>query len=119
MSNSGLSEARLGRMHDVMTGYVERGEVPGLVMLVSRHGEAHVEALGKLAAGGSTPIPRDPIFRIPPMTNPIDALDQKHPEIAALFLDTMEAIVTHAVQVEPRASQKWLEKIKGSLAETK
>jgi hypothetical protein len=31
MSISGLSKARLVRMHDVMTGYVERGEVPGLV----------------------------------------------------------------------------------------
>lgn len=36
MSTGGLSEARLGRMHDVMAGHVERGEVPGLVTLVSR-----------------------------------------------------------------------------------
>jgi hypothetical protein len=28
MSTGGLSQARLGRMHDVMAGYVERGEVP-------------------------------------------------------------------------------------------
>jgi len=41
MSISGLSQARLGRMYDVMTGYVERGEVPGLVTLVSRRGEIH------------------------------------------------------------------------------
>ena len=36
MSTAGLSTARLVRMHDVMAGYVERGEVPGLVTLVTR-----------------------------------------------------------------------------------
>jgi hypothetical protein len=35
MSSGGLSEARLGRMHDAMSGYVERGAVPGIVTLVS------------------------------------------------------------------------------------
>jgi hypothetical protein len=34
--SGGLSKARLGRMHDVMAGYVDRGQVPGLVTLVSR-----------------------------------------------------------------------------------
>jgi hypothetical protein len=38
MSTSGLSKARLGRMHDVMAGYVERGDVPGVVTLVSQRG---------------------------------------------------------------------------------
>ncbi len=38
MSSGGWSEARLGRMHDVMAGHVERGDVPGLVTLVSRRG---------------------------------------------------------------------------------
>lgn len=64
MSNGGLSKARLDRMHDVMAGYVERGEVPGLVTLVSRCGETHVDAIG---------IPRDTIFRISSMTKPIAA----------------------------------------------
>jgi hypothetical protein len=36
MSNGGLSKARLGRMHDVMAGDVERGKVPGVVTLLSR-----------------------------------------------------------------------------------
>lgn len=46
MSTAGLSEARLARMHDVMAGYVERGEVPVLVTLVSRRGEVHVDVIG-------------------------------------------------------------------------
>jgi hypothetical protein len=56
---------RLGRMHDVMAGYVERGAVPGIVTLVSRHGEVHVDAIGMKAVGGSDPIRRDTIFRTP------------------------------------------------------
>src|SRR3989442_932068 len=73
MSTAGLSKARLGRMHDVMAGYVERGEVPGLVTLVSRRGEVHVDAIGMKAVGDSDPIRRDTIFRISSMTKPITA----------------------------------------------
>src|SRR6266496_1965327 len=73
MSNGGLSRVRLGRMHDVMAGYVERGEVPGIVTLVSRRGEVHVDAIGTKAAGGSDPMRRDTIFRISSMTKPITA----------------------------------------------
>src|SRR5437867_360759 len=73
MSTAGLSKARLGRLHDVMAGYVERGEVPGLVTLVARRGEAHVDAIGTKAVGGSDPIGREAIFRISSMTKPITA----------------------------------------------
>src|SRR5438876_6395586 len=73
MSVEGLSKARLGRMHDVMAGHVEHGEVPGIVTLVSRRGEVHVDALGTLALGGSDPMRRDAIFRIASMTKPIAA----------------------------------------------
>jgi CubicO group peptidase (beta-lactamase class C family) len=73
MSAGGLSKARLGRMHDVMAGYVERGEVPGLVTLVSRRGEVHVDAIGMKAVEGLDPIRRDTIFRISSMTKPITA----------------------------------------------
>jgi hypothetical protein len=48
MSVGGLSKGRLGRLRDVMAGHVERGEVPGLVTLVSRRGEVHVEAIGAI-----------------------------------------------------------------------
>jgi CubicO group peptidase (beta-lactamase class C family) len=73
MSSAGLSNARVARLHDVMAGYVERGEVPGLVTLVSRRGETHIEALGMKALGGSDPVQRDTIFRIASMTKPITA----------------------------------------------
>jgi CubicO group peptidase (beta-lactamase class C family) len=74
MSAGELSKTRLGRMHDVMTGYVERGEVPGLVTLVSRRGEVHVDVIGTMAYGGSDPIRRDTIFRISSMTKPVTAV---------------------------------------------
>ena len=74
MSSPGLSKARLGRMHDVMAGYVERGEVPGLVTLVSRGDEVHVDAMGAKALGGGDLMRRDTIFRIASMSKPITAV---------------------------------------------
>jgi CubicO group peptidase (beta-lactamase class C family) len=73
MRDGGLSAERLKRLHDVMTGYVERGEVPGLVTLVARRGEGHVDAIGAMAAGSEEPMRRDTIFRISSMTKPITA----------------------------------------------
>jgi len=73
MSTAGLSRARLNRMHEVMVGYVERGDVPGLVTLVSRRGEVHVDVIGTQAIGNSPPMRRDTIFRISSMTKPITA----------------------------------------------
>jgi len=74
MSASGLTAARLARMHDVMAGYVERGEVPGIVTAVSRRGDAHVDAIGTKAVGGGAPVARDTIVRIASMTKPIIAV---------------------------------------------
>jgi CubicO group peptidase (beta-lactamase class C family) len=46
--------------------------MPGLVALVSRGEDVHVEALGVLSFGGA-PTNRDAIFRIGSMTKPITA----------------------------------------------
>jgi CubicO group peptidase (beta-lactamase class C family) len=73
MSAGGFSKVRLGRMHDVMAAPVERGEVPGLVTLISRRGEVHVDAIGTKAAGWDDPVGRDTIFRIASMTKPVTA----------------------------------------------
>ncbi len=69
----GFSPARLRRMHEVMSKHVEGGAVPGLVMLVARRGEIHVDALGTMAIGGGGPMRRDTIFRIASVTKPITA----------------------------------------------
>jgi CubicO group peptidase (beta-lactamase class C family) len=70
--SGGWSKSRLARMHDVMAGYVERGEVPGLVLAVSRRGEAVIEPLGVIDADG-TPSQSDTLFRISSLTKPITA----------------------------------------------
>jgi CubicO group peptidase (beta-lactamase class C family) len=74
MGIGGFSEPRLGRMHEVMTGYVERGEVPGIVTGLSRRGQVHVDAFGVKVLGGHDPIGRDTISRIASMTKPITAV---------------------------------------------
>ncbi|WP_437318434.1 serine hydrolase domain-containing protein [Sorangium sp. So ce385] len=74
MSTGGLSRARLGRMRDVMSGHVERGAAPGLVTLICRRGEVHVDAIGVKAVGGGDPMRRDTIFRITSMTKPVTAV---------------------------------------------
>jgi CubicO group peptidase (beta-lactamase class C family) len=70
---NGLSKARLGRMHEVMAGYVEAGDMPGLVTLVSRDGEIFVDAIGSIAFDGPL-MQRDTIFRITSMTKPVTAV---------------------------------------------
>jgi CubicO group peptidase (beta-lactamase class C family) len=60
-------------LHDAMKGFVDRGEIPGIVTLVSRGQEAQVDALGTMTAGGSEPMKRDTIFRIASITKPITA----------------------------------------------
>ena len=73
MSSGGLSEARLERMHETMAAYVERGHVSGMVNLVARRDEVHVDVMGTKAVGGA-PMRRDTIFRIASMTKPIAAV---------------------------------------------
>ena len=73
MRDGGFSKPRLARMHEVMAGYVERGEVPGIVALVCRRGEVHVAAIGTKAVGGSDPVRRDTLFRIASLSKPITA----------------------------------------------
>jgi CubicO group peptidase (beta-lactamase class C family) len=71
---AGLSKPRLERMHRVLSGYVERKEMPGLVALVGRHDDLHVETLGSLAYGNAEPMRRDTIFRIASISKPITAV---------------------------------------------
>ncbi len=72
MSAGGFSKARISRLHDVMAGYVERGEVPGVVTLASRGAEVYVDAIGAKSVGGD-PIGRDTIFRIASLSKPVMA----------------------------------------------
>ena len=70
----GLDKSRLRRVHDVLSGSVERKGVPGLVALVSREDDVHVEVLGTLSTDQTGPMKRDTIFRIASITKPIAAV---------------------------------------------
>ncbi len=74
MSTAGLSKSRLERTHQVLSGYVERKEMPGLVALVSHHDDIHVETLGTMSVGHTAPMKRDTIFRIASITKPVTAV---------------------------------------------
>jgi hypothetical protein len=54
MAEGALSKVGLERMHGVLAGHVERGNVPGLVTLVSRRDEVRVEALGTIGSACCT-----------------------------------------------------------------
>ena len=68
----GLTAAGLGRLREVAEQHVGDDRVPGLVALVARGHQVHVEALGTLAIGGA-PVSRDSLFRIASTTKPITA----------------------------------------------
>jgi CubicO group peptidase (beta-lactamase class C family) len=67
-----LSGDGLARIADVAAGHVGEDKVPGLVALVARGDQAHVEALGSLSIGGP-PVRRDSLFRIASTTKPVTA----------------------------------------------
>lgn len=46
-------------MHEVMSGYVKRGEIPGIVTLVCRRGDPHVDTIGMEGIGGGEPMRLD------------------------------------------------------------
>lgn len=61
-----LSKSRLERMRRVLQGHVDRGELPGLVTLVSSGDEVQVETYGTMR--------RDTIFRVASITKPVTAV---------------------------------------------
>ena len=73
MSMALLAADRLARLHDILSTHVDSGTTPGLVAVVSRGGEQHVDVLGSATIGGP-PVQRDTIFRISSMTKPITAV---------------------------------------------
>ncbi|ATZ22951.1 Esterase EstB [Streptomyces lavendulae subsp. lavendulae] len=69
--NNGLSGAGLRRLREVLRRHVESGKVPGLVALVGRGEETHVEAIGTMRHDGGPPMRRDTIFRMASTTKPV------------------------------------------------
>ena len=74
MGVAGLSKSRLKRMGKVLSGYVERQDLPGMVYIVARNDDVHVKTLGTMRVGESLPLKRDAIFRIASLAKPITAV---------------------------------------------
>jgi CubicO group peptidase (beta-lactamase class C family) len=69
--NGGFTEAGLRRLREVLAGHVESGKIPGLVALVSRGDQTHVETIGTMRHGGGPPMRRDTIFRMASTSKPV------------------------------------------------
>ena len=70
--NLGFSPARLQRLTDTYQGYVDRGELPGAVLLIARGNKiAYLQAIGYQDREKKTPMKADAIFRLASMTKPI------------------------------------------------
>ncbi|MGH9030403.1 MAG: serine hydrolase domain-containing protein, partial [Acidimicrobiales bacterium] len=74
MTSPALSKERLDRLHELMARHVADGAAPGLVSVVSRRGDAHLDVIGSTAVSGSQPMRSDSIFRISSMTKPVTAV---------------------------------------------
>lgn len=113
-SNRGFSETGLRRMRDVLARHVESGKIPGLVALVSKNGETHVEALGTMRHDGGVPMRRDTIFRMASTSKPVT--------IAAMMILLDECRVRLDDSVEPwlpeLADRRVLKRADGPLDDT-
>ena len=68
----GLSSARLARITDTLKADVERGRIPGAVVVVARKGRvAYAQAIGFRDKPAGSPMTVDSIFRIASMTKPM------------------------------------------------
>ncbi|MET8858938.1 serine hydrolase domain-containing protein [Streptomyces sp. NPDC004579] len=76
MTAGGFSSKRLVRVRELAERHVDAGFVPGMVIVLARHGRVHIEATGTLAfegAGSRTPMAGDTICRMASMTKPVVA----------------------------------------------
>ncbi|MEV6357821.1 serine hydrolase domain-containing protein [Streptomyces hydrogenans] len=67
----GFTEAGLRRVREVLARHVESGRIPGLVALVGRGDDTHVEALGTMRHDGGAPMSRDTVFRMASTSKPV------------------------------------------------
>src|SRR3970040_118424 len=71
----GLSFARLERLGQILRADVERGRLPGAVVLIARRGRiAYFEAVGFRDKAAGAPMTRAAIVRISSMTKPFTSV---------------------------------------------
>src|SRR5262252_8436218 len=68
----GLSSTRLQVLTERLKADIDKGMIPGVVLMISRHGKiGYFEAMGSLDPEKKTAMTKDAIFRIYSMTKPI------------------------------------------------
>lgn len=114
----GFSSSRLKRLTGAMAAYVGGGQIPGMVGLIARGEETHVEIVGHADLAASAAMRRDSLFRIASVSKPVIAVaammlveegvlrldgpvDGFLPELAdRRVLSSLEAEVTDTVAAE-------------------
>ena len=72
---AGFSSERLNRISKIMSAYVHRGDLPGIITLVERKVKTvHLDKCGFKDVGLEEPIEFDTLFRIYSMTKPITSV---------------------------------------------
>jgi CubicO group peptidase (beta-lactamase class C family) len=61
-------------MRAIMGAYVERGDMPGLVTVISRGDQTYIDAYGRPSFESAGEMRRDSIFRIASLTKPVTAV---------------------------------------------
>ena len=74
MVTQGFATSRLERMHEVLSGHIQRKDMPGLVALLSHHDDVHIETLGTPSFESQSPMTRDTIFRIASISKVVTAV---------------------------------------------
>ncbi|HVX78112.1 MAG TPA: serine hydrolase domain-containing protein [Bradyrhizobium sp.] len=68
----GLSASRLQKMSDAFKREIDKGTIPGVTVLVARHGKiGWFDAIGRQSPAADAPMARNTVFRIFSMTKPI------------------------------------------------
>ena len=102
------------RLHDAMAARVAKGELPGMVTLVARGDDVHVDTIGAMGVDRDEPMRRDTIFRITSMTKPILAT-----ATMMLVEDGMLALDEPVDRLLPElADRRVLKRIDGPLDQT-
>jgi CubicO group peptidase (beta-lactamase class C family) len=71
----GLSSERLTRITTMLKADVEKGTIPGAILLVARHGKIAIfDTVGVRDPGTKAPMTKDTIFRIYSMSKPITSV---------------------------------------------
>ncbi|MGA5065148.1 serine hydrolase domain-containing protein [Streptomyces exfoliatus] len=113
-NSGGFSEAGLGKVRGVLERYVESGKIPGVVALIGRGDETHVEAMGTMRHDGGAPMRRDTIFRMASTSKPVSV------SAAMILLDECRLRLDDTVDawLPELADRQVLKRVDGPLDDT-